>query len=192
MKVTVEKPRIISLLYKQEKTDKDYGSCLWARFYFDLEHYTMSIESDCGNYSYGWTPTPDHESFLHLCTRLGTDYLLGKFSSLCVVDHNKTWEEVQEIIADILDGSCTEVYDSDIDKIRRACYDHRTAEATARAIEQAMYDADLTSSADELTYEICEAVIEDYPRQAKKIVEIYDEHIRPVVIKLEKGETNDT
>ena len=62
-KVVVEKPQIISLLYKQEDTDKDYGSCLWARFYLDLKNYTMSIESDCGNYTYGWTPTPESESF---------------------------------------------------------------------------------------------------------------------------------
>lgn len=66
MTVTIEKPEIITLLYHQEKADEDYGSCLWARFYLDTKNYTMSIESDCGKYSYGWYPTPDSESFLHL------------------------------------------------------------------------------------------------------------------------------
>jgi len=80
MTVTVEKPKIVMLMYRQERSDEDYGSCLWARFNFDLKHYSMSIESDCGNYSYGWTPTPDAESFLQLCARFNWEYFLDKIS----------------------------------------------------------------------------------------------------------------
>ena len=32
-------PNILTLEYRQEKTDKDYGSCLWARFMFNLDRY---------------------------------------------------------------------------------------------------------------------------------------------------------
>ena len=86
MKVTIEKPEIITLLFKQEKSDEDYGSCLWARFYIDIKNYTLSIESDCGNYVYGWVPTPNSESFLHLLSRLNEDYLLSKISDATVID----------------------------------------------------------------------------------------------------------
>ena len=54
MNIAVEKPEIITISYRQERGDKDYGSCLWARFNFDLKHYSMTIESDCGNYCARW------------------------------------------------------------------------------------------------------------------------------------------
>ena len=89
MTITVEKPEIITLMYRQEKTDADYGSCLWARFQFDLKNYTLHIEGDCGNYTHGWVPTPEHESFLHLCGRFDYEYLLYKMSNKTVIDSEK-------------------------------------------------------------------------------------------------------
>lgn len=47
-------PRILTLEYRQEKGDEGYGSCLWARFMFNLDRYELSITSDCGNYGYKW------------------------------------------------------------------------------------------------------------------------------------------
>ena len=74
-------PNIRQFYLTQEKSDKDYGSCLWAKITFDLTEYTMLAESDCGNYTYGWVPTPQIESFLHLMCRVDEDYLLGKISN---------------------------------------------------------------------------------------------------------------
>ena len=98
MTVTVEKPKIITLLYRQEKSDSDYGSCLWARFYLDTQNYTMSIESDCGNYSYGWYPTPDSESFLHLLCRMDGGYLRDKLAERTIVDGDATWNALKDMI----------------------------------------------------------------------------------------------
>ena len=71
MKVETINPRILVLEYRQEKGDKDYGSCLWADFYFNLDKYDLTILSDVGNYGYAyWSVTPS-ESFLELMTRIG-------------------------------------------------------------------------------------------------------------------------
>ncbi len=69
---------IICLEYRQDRNDKDYGSCLYARFYFNLDKYELSIVSDVGNYSYKWTETPDSESFLELMERVSEYYLRHK------------------------------------------------------------------------------------------------------------------
>ena len=31
MNIAVEKPEIVTISYRQEQGDKDYGSCLWGR-----------------------------------------------------------------------------------------------------------------------------------------------------------------
>ena len=84
--VKIEMPEITTVSFRQEKSDKDYGSCLWARFNFDTKHYHLSIESDCGTYGNGWVPTPDHETFLQLCSRFDEGYLLDKLDNRSVVD----------------------------------------------------------------------------------------------------------
>lgn len=78
MKVTKTIHKILELEFRQEKGDEHYGSCLWARFYFNLDKYELSIVSDCGNYAYKWVETPGSESFLALIARMDGDYLLNK------------------------------------------------------------------------------------------------------------------
>ena len=96
--VDILKPSIITFAYKQLKDDEDYGSCLWARFNLDLVNYSMTIESDCGNYSYEWIPTPETESFLHLCSRFNKSYLLEKLSSRSRVNTDETRKAIFEWI----------------------------------------------------------------------------------------------
>lgn len=98
--VKIEKPEIITISYRQERSDKDYGSCLWARFNFDIKHYHLSIESDCGTYGNGWVPTPDHETFLQLCSRFDNGYLLDKLDNRSVVDGRATHKALMEFLAD--------------------------------------------------------------------------------------------
>ena len=121
MKVTVEKPQIITLLYRQEKSDSDYGSCLWARFYLDTQNYTMSIESDCGNYSYGWCPTPKSESFLHLLCRIHSEYLLDKIAQRTVVNGEATWEEVKGLLEEVAEHEDIELDDVLWEELNGAC-----------------------------------------------------------------------
>ena len=74
--VKVINPDITVLEYTQEKTDKDYGSCLWAKFYFDTTNCKLLITSDCGNYAYGWCS--DTKPFLSFLASISKGYLLLK------------------------------------------------------------------------------------------------------------------
>ena len=130
MTVTVEKPKIITLLYRQEKSDPDYGSCLWARFYLDTQNYTMSIESDCGNYSHGWYPTPDSESFLHLLCRMDYGYLRDKLAERTIVDGAATWNCLKGMI----ECEAVELEDDVWQELEAACYHQRNADAHDHAL----------------------------------------------------------
>lgn len=185
MTITIEKPEIIALLYRQEKTDADYGSCLWARFYFDTKNYTLSIESDCGNYSHGWTPTPEHESFLKLCARFDEEYLLYKISDKTVVNAEETWKAVKELLKEVVECS---VLEDDLDEytwneIESACYHNRSQ----RDAYDAIMDA-LTYSCvkDRVEFEDLIGAIEmDYPTNAKKIVSVFVQCIQPFIKTME-------
>lgn len=101
MKVKEITPRMLILEYRQEKGDKDYGSCLWARFIFNLDRYELSITSDCGNYGYKWVETPSSESFLKLMSRVDSEYLLMKLCGEAdIFDFDKTKEKIYEIFTD--------------------------------------------------------------------------------------------
>jgi len=75
-------PDITQHIFRFGKDDGDiYCRCMWARINLDHRTYTMSANTDCGNYTYQWTPTPDSESFLALMCRIEKEYLMGKISS---------------------------------------------------------------------------------------------------------------
>ncbi len=73
---------VIKLKLRQEKGDKDYGECLWCDVIIDREAYAIYIDSDCGGFTYSWTPTPKTESFVKLLCRMNSDYFLGKISDM--------------------------------------------------------------------------------------------------------------
>lgn len=185
MKVTVEKPEVITLLYKQEKTDHDYGTCLWARFYLDLKNYTLAVESDCGNFTYGWVPTPNSETFLQLLARMGEDYLLSKISNKSVIDGDATAEEMQELVKEF--SECEHIYLSnwDMEQIADACYHHSDERDLVEAELDTVVSFDLRKALESDTYYLYSAVAKDYPAGAKKIVEVFANYIKPVLKTLE-------
>ncbi|MBQ8360009.1 MAG: hypothetical protein IJX37_08945 [Oscillospiraceae bacterium] len=185
MTVTVEKPKIITLLYRQEKSDPDYGSCLWARFYLDTQNYTMSIESDCGNYSYGWVPTPDSESFLHLLARMDTDYLLRKISSESVIDGEATAAEMLELIKETAASELVNLDEWDLQQISDACYHHNDERDLVDAVLDAVIPTAVRKALECDSYSLYEAVVKDFPAGAKKIVEVFKICIVPAIKKLE-------
>ena len=179
MKVTVKKPQIITLLYRQEKSDPDYGSCLWARFYLDTQNYTMSIESDCGNYSHGWYPTPDSETFLHLLCRMDKDYLLCKLAERTVVDGDATWEDLKAMI---------ECEGEDLDdyvwqELEAACYHKRSADEVYASVVEALKYTPVEDEIEACSIYGC--VDMDYAANAKKIVEVFLTAIVPVLKEME-------
>lgn len=177
MKVSIEQPRVVQLMYQQEKGDPDYGSCMWARFYLDLENYTMSIESDCGNYVHGWVPTPKSESFLQLLARMDKDYLLDKISSESVVDGDATWEAIEAVMVDAAYYEGEELDFSTWEAIKAACRERNDDREIVDALKDALLPTDLFEKLDyEQTYG---SIVHDYPASAKKIVEVFDTCIRP-------------
>ena len=180
MTVTVEKPEIITMLYRQEQSDADYGSCLWARFYLDTKNYTMSIESDCGNYSHGWVPTPGRETFLRLLCRLDCGYLLGKLAERTVVNGEETWEALRDRI------ECEwEYLDDDVwDELEAACFHKRNADEVYSAVVDVLKYTPLEKEIDACSIYGC--VEMDYHASAKKIVSVFLSAIVPVLRQMEK------
>lgn len=186
--VEIEKPEIITVAYRQRKEDPDYGSCLWARFYFDTKHYHLSIESDCGSYGNGWYPTPDHETFLQLCSRFNEEYLLDKIANRNVVDGEATYKALMEYLEDYDSFAFEALSELQREELENACRTNRTADDVMRDVLNDLDDTAFPSSIS--MYDIACCIEMTYPRGAKKIAEIYRDHIKPVIQKLAKEETN--
>lgn len=177
-KVNIIEPKMLTFEYLQEKGDEDYGSCMWARFHLDLINYSMFIESDCGNYGYGWCPTPKAESFLKLCSRFGKGYLIEKLSSRTVLDNDVTWENLKNLIQNSTEGYCEEE-DWDIDEIKDACYSECDERGVYDAIHRVIRHTGLYYILDD--YDICCCIEKDYTAGAKKIEQVYFTHIVPAI-----------
>lgn len=182
--VKVVQPRSVVISYRQEKTDADYGHCLWARFYFDLDNYTLSIESDCGVYGYGWVPTHKSESFLHLMARCEGGYILDKIASRSVIDEKATYDKVVEALCD--SGITKESLPDFIWKEIKSCCSYDAPSEIVRSIYDALDDTIAESPEDE--YDFWDCIEKDYPAGARKITEVFETHIRPVLRELRDTE----
>lgn len=187
--VKIEKPEIITVSFRQERSDEDYGSCLWARFNFDTKHYHLSIESDCGTYGNGWVPTPDHETFLQLCSRFDNGYLLDKLDNRSVVDGEATFKVLMEYLEDYDSFAFEALSEIKREELENACRINRTADDVMRDI---LDDLDGTAFPSCISmYDIACCIEMTYPRGAKKIVEIFRDHIQPVLRELTRKENTD-
>lgn len=178
-KVTIRTPQLISLEYRQQDGDPDYGSCLWAIFNFDTERYEMTITSDCGSYAYGWTPTPNSESFMHLMARMDAGYLLGKIASQTIIDEKATFEAVQRLIETYgVDPNEPNEYNEptiDLEKVKRACdkdYDIEVYNALREAFQDTPMECD--------NHDLWGCISKDFTANAKKIAHIFTDYIRPM------------
>lgn len=178
--VEVLKPSIVTFAYKQLKDDEDYGTCLWARFNLDLVNYSMTIESDCGDYSYSWTPTPETESFLHLCSRFNKDYLLGKLSSQSRIDDNATWKAILENIED----NNIDTENIDLRYLKGLCFAYSEISMLFNELEKEIENLGLSNIFETATLWDC--IIMDYPYAAVKIVDVFLEHIVPKIKEYEE------
>lgn len=181
MKVNEIKPNMLCLEYRQEKDDEDYGSCLWARFMFNLDRYELSITSDCGNYGYKWVETPKSESFLQLMARTNDDYMLGKlYGHADIFNYDDTKEKIYEYM--VGDEEDKEKLDEIFDEMEvyGGCPDN--ASEFLRVFE----DNNNNDFCD-----VWECVEYDYPLDALKIVSVFKEHIQPKIREILKEQKND-
>ena len=180
--VEIEKPEIVTIVYRQQRGDPDYGSCLWARFNFDTKHYHLSVESDCGSYGYGWCPTPDHETFLHLCSRFDGGYLLDKISNRTVVDGEATYKTLMEYLEDYDSFAFEALPEIKREELENACRCNKTADDVMRDVLDDLDDTAFPSSIS--MYDIACCIEMTYPRGAKKVVQIFKDYIQPELRKL--------
>jgi len=179
-KVTNRTTNIVSLHFQQERGDPDYGSCLWAVFNFDLDRYELSITSDCGSYAYGWVPTPNSESFMHLMARVDGGYLLDKLSKRNFINEADTFKEVKQLIDDygINPSEPNEYGDPtiDLDEVRECC-----EEATDKGIILALQDLFRdTPMADCDESDLWGCICMDFSASAKKITQVFIDYIKPI------------
>ena len=184
--VKVETPEIITISFHQDRGDKDYGSCLWARFNFDIRNYHLSIESDCGSYGNGWCPTPKTETFLHLCSRFDKSYLLDKIDNRSVVDGNVTYKDLMACLEDYDSFAFEALSKESREELEHACLTSRTADEAMREIQDILDDTSFSSYIS--AYDIACCIEMTYPRGAKKIVEIFQDYIQPEVKRLAEAE----
>lgn len=170
MTVNEIKPNILCLEYRQEETDKDYGSCLWARFMFNLDRYELTITSDCGNYGYKWVETPKSESFLGLMARVDDGYMLDKlYGSANLFDYEATKKFAYKWYAD--DEEDKEKLDKIFEEVEWM-YKPETAE---------LFLDKFDSENDGYFSDTWELPQYDYPANALKIVQVFKDYIQPKI-----------
>lgn len=170
MTVNEIKPNILCLEYRQEKEDEDYGSCLWARFMFNLDRYELSITSDCGNYGYKWYETPKSESFLELMARCDKWYMMQKlYGSADIFNYEDTKNKFYEYFGEEDDDK--ERLDEIFDEME--LYGEPETSSEFLRIFEDNNDGDFC--------DVWEYVEYDYPLDALKIVSVFDECIQPKI-----------
>ena len=167
--VKVINPDITVLEYNQEKTDKDYGSCLWAKFYFDTTNCELLITSDCGNYAYGWCS--DTKPFLSFLASISKGYLLSKIAKQSEVDCDATYLAVKEYI-----GDDTDVND-DEDELLYVCHCSKNKVEVYKSLEDYFYGEMLDFETESLN----DCIICSYPTWAKRIADIFVNYIQPLL-----------
>lgn len=173
MKVNEIKPNMLCLEYRQDKEDKDYGSCLWARFYFNLERYELLIESDCGGYSYKWCETPQSESFLELMARCDNGYILDKlYGSADIFNYEDTKAKFYKYFGE--EEEDKEKLDEIFEEVE--LYGEPDTSSEFLRVFEDNNNGDFCD-----VWEYCEL---DYSSNALKIVSVFDECIRPYIKEL--------
>lgn len=172
-------PNVIKLQLRQEKQDEDYGECLWCDVIIDRKEYTLYIYSDCGGFSYSWTPTPDTESFIKLLCRMNGGYLLEKISDIRF-DLDESIKLTVNHIEEFMNSQfgCDAVsmgYGADdIENIYNVDCDNEM---------DFILECENILDHSQEDYSECDGGIVDtvcdYPGRAKKIASIFEKHIQP-------------
>lgn len=179
--IKMNTPRVITVEYSQDTNDTNYGCCLWARFYFDLDNYSLTIESDCGSYGYSWVRTPNVETFLHLCNRFDYGYLLEKLSRPTVFDSEKVWENLQYLLDSLSISEDLQLYSLEnydiVEELKHICFSYNEQREFVDAIENEIRYTPLEGFLE--SYDVWETVSHDFPINAKTICKIFVNEIMP-------------
>lgn len=172
MEITRIEPRTYTYRLVPNKDDEEYRSCLWARFVFDCDNGRLNINSDAGDYSYGWGYN-EHEDFMHLMGRVDKHYLLNKLSSKKVFLLEESKRETIKFIEDngwecygIKSEEDWKEYKQDILDIS-AC----SEETFFRTVDDIMPDIDWESI----------QIEKDYPHGVKVVADLFEKYVQPKI-----------
>ena len=172
MEITKIGPRTYTYRLVPNKNDEEYASCMWARFVFDCDNGRLNINSDAGDFSYGWGFN-EHEDFMHLMSRFDKYYLLNKLSSRSVF----LLEESKKATIETIEDNGFENYDieseEDWEEYKQDILDidTRSEETFSRTIIDIIPDIDWDS-----------IIIEkDYPYGAKVVVDLFEKYLQPKI-----------
>ncbi len=172
--------RILTLEFRQERGDADYGSCLWARFYFNLDRYELMIMSDCGNYGYKWCETPEAESFLQLMARCSAGYIKDKiYGTPKVFDYEATKRSLYEMFRD--EEDCIEKLNEIFESIESEYYEPVEGNDFMRMFDE--YNDGYFSDTFEFPHYV-------YPADVEKICNVFEKCIRPKIREILKEDPN--
>lgn len=145
-----------------------------AVFMLDTVNYTLSIESDYGEFCYRWCASST-ETFKDLMLRVGGEYLLRKLSDRTEIDWEKTVRKAKDEFFSY--GGC-----KDKEKIKEFLNEIKYVDHN----EIRFYDF-VTSYAPNLFEG--SFFVKDYPLQAKVLVAIFERYLKQC-LKLE-GASNE-
>lgn len=172
MEITKIEPRTYTYRLVPNKNDEEYASCMWARFVFDCDNGRLNINSDAGDFSYGWGFN-EHEDFMHLMSRVDKYYLLNKLSSRSVF----LLEESKKATIETIEDNGFENYDIKSEEDWEECkqdildIDTCSEETFSRTVDDIVPDIDWDS-----------IIIEkDYPYGAKVVVDLFEKYLQPKI-----------
>lgn len=180
MNINVTHPEILRIQYRPEPNDKCYPACMWANFDMDMGTDTLTITSDCGTYSYGyWSVGPG--GFLKFLCGLHEDYLLKKLAKEDLFDPDATIDGLREDLEDSEEYSKKRI-DSLIKDLRERM---ETMDEDGKNVYGVI---DGWNRAHKLgLIDLWEAPVYDYHPQAKRIVQIFIDHIQPKIREIVKA-----
>lgn len=175
--ITPEYELLLRAVYRQNKGDEDYGSCLWAIFDIDPENGMLNIQSDCGNYAHRWSDRG--RDFLLLLTMITPVSMLYKLvgKPKCV-DFEKTIASVKECLHDAYEDDVYVNLDAEFESLESELSEFGSLDSK-EVIEHV-----LETWANERELEIdqiWEYVCTEYSPQEERIVKIFKEHVVPEI-----------
>ena len=175
MEIKRIEPRVITYSLCPSKDDKEYHMCMWARFIFDCDNGRLNINSDAGDYSYGWGYN-EHEDFMHLMARINKEYLIGKISSCSVFDIEQSKKETIK----------------DLKEYGLLCYGIKNGKRLSEIIN-AIKEIDNGSSEETFFREVDSLVpemdwesiqiVKRYPHGAEVVVNLFEKYVQPQIKK---------
>lgn len=168
MKVEKIEPKVITYKLTPSINDEEYMSCMWARFIFDCDNGRLNINSDAGDYSYGWGYNK-HEDFMSLMARINTDYLLNKIADRTEFDLEARKKETIENIIRYEDFGCE--LQEIIDEINDI--DINSAD---------IFFLKVNSIAKNIDYENI-SVVKRFPHGAEVVCDLFMKYIQPQIKK---------